>query len=202
MDDMFCPPSTAITSAFEAWREMHLLSSQLHLSDTQGDVASRETGRLFGELANLPITTASDFVVKAYVDLLSRCGASLQSSNDFDIENAEFEGNGLCDDAYMHSVYRDLDSCDLGRCLLGLGSAAFDPARWIDAMDAAEGDALVIIAASGEQRLSIVSTAEDPIQERQQLRLRRLATGRTKEIGSYILANRPDKVAHLRADAA
>jgi len=203
MDAMFFQPSPAIAEAFETWRSAYLLHARGSFDDEgAADAACHAHGARFCELVAAPVANASDFLVKAYVELLGRCGAPLRSGNDFDIDNVEFDGNGRCDDAYMHSVYRDLDSCDLGRCMLGTGSLAFDPARWLEAMAAAEGDALVVVGPHGDKRLSIVMyDGEDTVRDRQQLRLRRLAASRTAEIGNYIFAHHPDKVAHLGAAA-
>ncbi|GEM_PF-6728256 len=199
----FPAPSAPISEAFDAWRTAYMVHAKGGFDDDgAADAACHIHGSRFCELVATPVANAGDFLVKAYVELLGRCGAPLRSGNDFDIDNVEFDGNGRCDDAYMHSLYRDLDSCDLGRCLLGTGSLVFDPARWLDAMEAAEGDALVIVGPDGDKRLSIVMyDDEDPVRDRQQLRLRRLAASRTAEIGNYIFAHHLDKVAHLSAAA-
>lgn len=214
-------PGPVMRSAFRAWRTAWRDAALHDASETFTD---GEAGRLHRIMSGameavfrVPCTTAGDFVVKAYVNLIwctghtdNRDSRRSGTGNFFDIDVMEIDSDSLMTDAYYRSVYDDLDHSDLGACLLAGGTIDFDPDEWMQTADRIGMSVFLIVRDGGSQAISIsqIDSTDQRVErlQREQRRLQRILSHdhdeREQVLAAYILQTRPDCVVTLPPKAA
>lgn len=120
--------SPAVNVAFLVWSEAH--EEFWSRSEWPDDELAR-----LGEAEDLaatalheqPCTTPGDFIVKAYVELMSEYGAQGHGTDglEFLVDGAKISHRP------DQTRLRDIMDCDLGCCLVALGRSDFDARRWM-----------------------------------------------------------------------
>ena len=114
--------SRAMADAFDKWARAALaFAASKEGDDEQERIAETEASEA---LYALPCATPGDYIAKHFVDQLSEDGGY---NGGF-----PFLINNWSDDSF----FTDIAGCDLGRCMMALGTTDFDAGLWIKQMHA------------------------------------------------------------------
>lgn len=214
-------PGPDMGAAFAIWRTAWKDVALHDASDTYTDAeAQRHHDAMCGAIEavfRVPCTTAGDFMVKAYVNLIWSAGHTNNlegrkagTGNTFDIDLMEIDSDSLLTDAYYRTVYDDLDHCDLGACLLSFGLIDFDPEQWFLAAARIGMSVRLIVNENGTQAIafSLVASSDQLIDrlQREQRRLQRILSWNHREreemLAAYISEHQADCILTVPAKAA
>lgn len=195
--------SPGIAAAFAEWaKAQRHFYAQRHDDDVElgkrGDAVTETRAGLMGE----PCTTPGDFIVKAFVDLITNAGATYKEEGGGpfmpDIPNL---------DKWDARVWKDIVECDLGRCMIVLGNVEFDAAEYMRIARMAGKDIRVIKSGAEKRGLSFGMTGphsnlDDWLSYLMAGGLQDISTQRCIAIADEIEANYPALVFDLREAVA
>ena len=214
-------PGPDMHAAFSLWRTAWREQAAYDASDLYSDAeANRLHAIMSGAMEavfRVPCTTAGDFLVKAYVNLIWNAGHTNDrdsrksgTGNTFDVNLLEIDSDSLITDGYYRTVYDDLDHSDLGACLLAFGLIDFDPEQWFLACERIGMAVTLVVRENGTQAIAIsmidsTDQRHDRLQ-REQRRLQRILSrdhdNREQMLAAYITEHRADCVLTVPAKAA
>ena len=174
------------------------------VQDDDGDAASDEHAAAFRGILAIPCTTAGDFLVKAYVELITECEHSARQPSGFLFEVKDDwrsdQEHYLENDA-REAAIDDLDNCDLGRCMMALGSLDFEPSAWIAAAKRANVAFHLIIERGGQRSFCFKEfsrNSNNPVARKREMRVRALINfnheARYQEVADEIEQFHPDLI--------
>lgn len=202
--------SPSVAQAFAAWNGAYLTLCNHAGGDEEGNRLCRVAAAAFQVMVEHPCTTPGDFMVKAFANHLDAHGPAGITGEPgrslFELDAARIVDtiDGNSDVAYAKSLVRDIDECDLGRCLQAMGRVDFDAAAWITAAERAGMTMYVTYQRDGSPSFSI-RMLDGETDARQRARFDRcqilLAGGlgivskeRVAAVVDLILATRPELV--------
>ncbi len=137
-------PGPDMFAAFAEWRKVEEVFQYApdHESE-EGGVSCRLRSLAFRVLMSTECTTAGDFIVKSYVNLLGLVGhtwfgdakeSGLGNVWDINIANEDDPVDDTC--AFHRAAYNDIDYTDIGANLLAYGLPVFSAEAWMERADA------------------------------------------------------------------
>lgn len=197
-------PSNDMRAAFERWRTAAKALCEA-VGDAIGDDRCHARSIAFRQVLAQPCASAGDFMVKAYLELLTEAGGAV-GGNDFDPDTEEFANAQDDGEAYKRSVYADLDGCDLGACLLAFGRIHFNARLWVERAGVIGMPVVVQRSDAAEVAIQIMRAPQaDPRIAREQERLIRLVEydpRRVNQIVDLLDGNSPGWAEPIKMKAA
>jgi len=166
----------------------------------------------FDELLAVPCATPGDLLVKAYVGMLEGCLNLDAEPNLLHFEISEHwrepDTNYLIDRAHA-AMIDDIENCDLGRCMISLGSLDFEPRAWIAAAKRANVTFGLIVRADGTRGFYFSEfgrNGDDPVGRKREMRVRALINfnheERYREVADEIEFSHPELITRVGEEAA
>jgi hypothetical protein len=194
--------SPEIANAFTAWADAQEHFYALKRSDD--DELSKlgtATTTAADTLRAIPCTTAGDFIVKAFVDLIEQNGATVAEDG-----GGAFVPDVQHLDKWDRRIWDDIRESDLGCCMIALGRADFDARRWTSATKAHGKEVNVLLTDRGRTlslgMLGPHNLMNDILQRLTANGLRMVSKSRCVAIADEIEAHYPGLVHDARQEMA
>lgn len=145
--------SAAMQAAWAKWSCSLTAMEAFTGADEEADDIDESLCSAFRELLGVPCSTAGDFVAKAFASMLTEKGSTAQQVGASAFEPSIYRSPGthyLNDDA-AEAALDDFENCDLGRCMIMLGTLEFDANDWLRAADRTGLSAELLVADDGQR---------------------------------------------------